>query len=247
MIENKVKFPCGDLSLEGVTAVPESKGPFPGVVVCHPHSLYGGEMNNNVVVPICLALAQASVASLRFNFRGVGASQGKFADGIGEKEDVAAAISYLSSLEAIDKDKIGLCGYSFGGAVSLEVAPADERVQALALVSPEISTYVPLKQYNKPKLIICGAADQFVSIIALQRLAQELPPPNDFELVSGADHFWAGYEDKVAARIAAFFVDKLKLPAKIEHIEPTEQSVSSPYVPPDDAGGMEPAADGQVH
>jgi hypothetical protein len=171
-------------------------------------------MNNNVVVPICLTLGQASIASLRFNFRGVGASQGKFGDGIGEKEDVVSAISYLSTLEAVDKDKIGLCGYSFGGAVSLEVAPADERVKALALISPVISTYVQLKQYTKPKLIVCGGADQFVSIISLQRLAEELPPPNDFELVAGADHFWGGYEDKVAARVSAFFVNALKLPVQ---------------------------------
>jgi alpha/beta superfamily hydrolase len=212
MIENRVKFPCGDLILEGVTTVPEGKGPFAGVVVCHPHPNYGGDMNNNVVVPLCLALTQASIASLRFNFRGVGASQGKFADGIGEREDVVAAISYLSTLEVVDKERIGLCGYSFGGAVSLEVAPADERVKALALVSPEVSTYVPLKQYTRPKLIVCGGADQFVSIIALQRLAEELPPPNDFELISGADHFWGGYEDKVAARIAAFFVNAFKSP-----------------------------------
>jgi alpha/beta superfamily hydrolase len=214
MIENRVKFPCGDLILEGMTVVPESKGPFPGVVVCHPHSLYGGEMNNNVVVPICQALAQASIASLRFNFRGVGASQGKFADGIGEREDVVAAISYLSTLEAVDKERIGLCGYSFGGAVSLEAAPADERVKSLALISPAVSTYVPLKQYTRPKLIVCGGADQFVSIISLQRLAEELPPPNDFELVSGADHFWGGYEDRVAARVTAFFANALKLPAQ---------------------------------
>ena len=214
MIESRVKFPCGDLILEGLSTVPESNGPFPGVVVCHPHPLYGGEMNNNVVIPICQALAQASIASLRFNFRGVGSSQGKFADGIGEREDIVAAISYLSTLETVDKERIGLCGYSFGGGVSLEVAPADERVKALALISPAISTYVPLKQYTKPKLIVCGGADQFVSIISLQRLAEELPPPNDFELVSGADHFWGGYEDKVAARIAAFFVNALNLPAQ---------------------------------
>jgi alpha/beta superfamily hydrolase len=212
MIENRVKFPCGDLILEGLTTVPESKGPFPGVVVCHPHPLYGGEMNNNVVIPICQALAQASIASLRFNFRGVGASQGKFAEGIGEREDIVAAISYLSTLEAVDKERIGLCGYSFGGAVSLEVAPADEMVKALALISPAVSTYVPLKQYTKPKLIVCGGADQFVSIISLQRLAEELPPPNDFELVSGADHFWGGYEDKVAARVATFFANAFKSP-----------------------------------
>jgi alpha/beta superfamily hydrolase len=212
MIENRMKFPCGDLILEGISTVPESKGPFPGVVVCHPDPQYGGQMNNNVLIPICQALAQASIASLRFNFRGVGASEGKFADGVGEKEDIVAAISYLSTLEAVDKERIGLCGYSFGGALSLELAPTDERVKALALISPTISTYVPMKQYTKPKLIVCGGADQFVSMISLQRLAEDLPPPNDFELVSGADHFWAGYEDRVAARIAAFFVNAFKAP-----------------------------------
>jgi len=214
MIETRVRFPCGDLILEGIVTLPEGNGPFPGVVVCHPSPHQGGEMNNNVVVPICLTLGQASIASLRFNFRGVGASQGTFGDGIREKEDVVAAISCLSKLEAVDKERIGLCGYSFGGAVSLEVAPADERVKALALISPVISTYVPLKQYTKPKLIVCGGADQFVSIISLQRLAEELPPPNDFELVAGADHFWGGYEDKVAARVSAFFVNALKLPVQ---------------------------------
>ena len=212
-METRVKFPSGDLKLEGVTTVPDGKGPFPGVVVCHPHPLYGGEMENNVVIPICRALGQASIASLRFNFRGVGASQGKFSDGIGERDDVVAAISYLSSLEAVDRESIGLCGYSFGGAVSLEVAPADGRVKALALISPSVSTYTPLKQYTRPKLVVCGGADQFVSIIALQRLAEELPPPNDFELFAGADHFWGGFEAKVAARVTAFFSNALKLPS----------------------------------
>jgi alpha/beta superfamily hydrolase len=212
MIETRIKFPCGDLILEGITTLPDGSGPFPAVVVCHPHPLYGGEMRNNVVVPVCMTLEQASIASLRFNFRGVGASQGKFADGAGEKEDAVAAISYLSSLEAVDKERIGLCGYSFGGAVSLEVAPNDTRVKALALISPDISTYLPLKQYTRPKLIVCGGADQFVSIIALQRLAEELPPPNDFELIAGADHFWGGFESRVAAKVAAFFANALRPP-----------------------------------
>jgi alpha/beta superfamily hydrolase len=86
MKQTRVSFASGELSLEGILAVPEGAGPFPVVIVCHPHPQYGGEMNNNVVVPICQALAQASIASLRFNFRGVGASQGIFADGIGEKK-----------------------------------------------------------------------------------------------------------------------------------------------------------------
>jgi hypothetical protein len=212
--ETRMRFPCGDLILEGIVTVPDGNGPFPGVVVCHPSPYRGGEMDNNIVVPVCLTLGQASIASLRFNFRGVGASEGKFAEGVGEKEDAVAAISYLSSLDAVDKNMIGLCGYSFGGAVALEVAPHDARVKALALISPDISTYAPLKQYARPKLIVCGGADQFVSIIALQRLAEEMPPPNDFELIAGADHFWSGFESRVAARVAAFFLNAFKTPSQ---------------------------------
>jgi len=212
MKETRVKFPSMDLTLEGITTVPDGNGPFPGVVVCHPHPLYGGEMDNNVVLPVCQALGQLSIVTLRFNFRGVGRSEGKFANGVGERDDVAAAISYLSSLETVEKERIGLCGYSFGGAVSLEVAPRDERVKALALISPDISTYAPMKQYTKPKLVICGGADQFVSIIALQRLAEEMPPPNDFELVAGADHFWNGFENRASARVATFFANAFKQP-----------------------------------
>jgi len=190
MRETRIKFPCGDLKLEGISNIPDGNGPFAGVVVCHPHPQSGGEMDNNVVIPICRALGQASIASLRFNFRGVGASQGKFSDGVGEKEDIIAAISYLSSLEAIEKERIGLCGYSFGGTVSLEVAPRDARVKALAMISPTVSSYAHLTQFDIPKLILCGGADQFVSIIALQRLAEELPPPNEYEFIAGAD-FWS--------------------------------------------------------
>ena len=230
MKETRIKFPCGDLTLEGISTIPEGNGPFPAVVVCHPHPDHGGEMNNNVIVPICKMLGQAEIASLRFNFRGVGASQGKHADGIGEKEDVAAALSYLLTLEAIDRDRTGLCGYSFGGGVALEVAPADERVKALALISPDIATYTPLRQYSRPKLILCGGSDQFVSILALQRLAEELPPPNDFEIVAGADHFWGGFELKVATRVAAFFLKNFQ-PPPVQESE--EQQPEIPQPPPE--------------
>ena len=214
MTETRVKLPSGNLTLEGITTMPEGNGLFPGVVICHPHPLYGGAMDNNVIVPVCRTLAKASIASLRFNLRGVGASEGKFANGVGEKQDVVAALNYISTLEAVDKNRIGLSGYSFGGALSLEIAPNDERVKALALISPAVESYAPLQHYAVPKLVICGGADQFVSIIALQRLAEELPPPNEYEFIAGADHFWTGYEDRVANRVAAFFTKAFNPPPK---------------------------------
>jgi alpha/beta superfamily hydrolase len=216
MIENRVRFPCSELSLEGILGIPEGEGPFASVIVCHPHPTMGGDMNNSVVIPICQALGRESIASLRFNFRGVGRSQGAFADGVGEQDDIRAAINYLSTLETIDKERIGLCGYSFGGAVALLAAPSDPRVKALALISPAVTPYFPLKQYLLPKLIICGGADQFVSMLSIQRLADadELPPPKECELIAGADHFWTGYEGKVASKVTNFFAKAFNPPTQ---------------------------------
>ena len=117
-----VDFPCGDITLEGEWHLPQGKGPFPAVVVCHPHSLYGGNMSNNVVVAICQSLLQNSVAAFRFNFRGVGKSDGTFGGGTAEQQDVSAALDFASSTPNIDPVRIGLAGYSFGGSVALPVA-----------------------------------------------------------------------------------------------------------------------------
>ncbi len=99
MKQTRVSFVSGGLVLEGMLAVPEGTGPFPAVIVCHPHPLYGGSMDNNVVNSISETLVQASLVSLKFNFRGVGGSQGEFGQGIGEQEYVEAAISFLSTVK----------------------------------------------------------------------------------------------------------------------------------------------------
>jgi len=210
MTETRVTFPCGDLSLEGVWSVPEGKGPFAAVVVCHPHPLRGGTMDNNVVIAVCRAVSQTSIASLRFNFRGVGRSQGVHADGVGEQDDVAAALSFLSSMETVDQDRIGLCGYSFGAGIAIEVAARNEQVKALALVSPILSHPSPIESYVKPKLLLWGSQDLALPAADLKSFTEELPELKQYEVIPGADHSWWGYEDKVAPRVAAFFADNLK-------------------------------------
>jgi len=212
MTENRVTFFCGALSLEGMSIVPKGEGPFAGVVVCHPHPLHGGMMDNNIVVAVCQALSHASIASLRFNFRGVGRSQGVHDNGIGEQDDVAAALSFLSSTEGVDRDRLGLCGYSFGAGVALDVATKNEMVKALALVSPILSPASPLEGYVKPKLLLWGSEDLALPAVDLKSFADELPEPKQYKVISGADHLWWGYEDKVGARVAAFFTDALNPP-----------------------------------
>jgi hypothetical protein len=214
-MERHVTFACGQLKLEGVLTLPDGGGPFPGVVVCHPHPLYGGSMDNNVVYAICHELDGRTMASFRFNFRGVGRSQGDYSDGIGEKDDIIAAFDYLTSVKGVDPDRMGLAGYSFGAGVCLFVAPKDQRVQALALVSPIPNPigFDQIKRYTKPRLFVCGTADMYAAPEGLVPLVEALPEPKGLEVVSGADHFWMGHERTMASKVGAFLADALKPPS----------------------------------
>ena len=91
----EIPGPAG--TLEGFLHLPEGDGPFPGVVVCHPHPQMGGDMNNNVVMGVCYSLFIAGIASLRFNFRGAGRSQGVYDEGRGEMDDALAALEFAAS------------------------------------------------------------------------------------------------------------------------------------------------------
>ncbi len=202
------RFPCGDITLEGELHLPQGRGPFPSVVVCHPHSLYGGNMVNNIVIAVCQALPRHSVAAFRFNFRGVGNSGGAFGGGIAEQEDVKAALDFILSGTDIDSERIGLAGYSFGASVALPVALQDKRVGLLALVSPALSDsgWEKLTGYNKPKFLIVGDADSVVPLDRFQQHIKGIADPKQYQVVSGADHFWWGYEEEVAQEVTRFFV-----------------------------------------
>ena len=114
MSKRRVSFQSGSFSLEGVLSVPVGPDPAPAVLVCHPHPLYGGSMSNNVVNAVFDTLVEARFAALKFNFRGVGESQGSFTHGLGEGQDVVAALHLLHSLPEVDSLRIGLIGYSAG-------------------------------------------------------------------------------------------------------------------------------------
>ncbi|RLJ02607.1 MAG: alpha/beta hydrolase, partial [Candidatus Aenigmatarchaeota archaeon] len=112
MKEEKVFFQAGDVKIEGMLYnAPGEKG----AVVTHPHPLYGGDMHNNVVETVVQAYREKGYATLRFNFRGVGRSTGSYDEGIGEQEDVRAALAYLTGT---GKTSIDLAGYSFGAWVN---------------------------------------------------------------------------------------------------------------------------------
>jgi len=211
MKKTRVSFPSGRLVLEGILAIPERAGRFPAVIVCHPHPLYGGSMDNNVVYSLSETLTQASFVSFKFNFRGVGGSQGEFGQGIGEQEDVKAAIAFISTVKEVDSKRIGLAGYSAGAGFAVPVGFKDDRIRALAAISPPLPMFDFnfLKSCPKPKLLISGSRDDLIPTDQFLEFCQNLPEPKECESIEGADHFWWGYESRLAAKVAAFFTTVL--------------------------------------
>lgn len=207
----EVNIPGQGLTLEGILYVPEGNGSFPGVVVCHPHSRYGGSMENNVVNSLCEGLAQKSIAALKFNFRGVGNSQGSPGDGQGEKSDVISAVSYLSESELIDKSRIGLVGYSAGSAWGISACCDDARVKVLAAVSPPLPMFdfSCLQNCLKPKYFITGNDDNLIPVDPFLKFCQELPEPRQCVIIDGADHFWSDYAPLLTDNITDFFLKTL--------------------------------------
>ena len=213
MKEIEVTFPSAQLLLEGILALPEGHGPFPAVIVCHPHPLGGGSMDNNVVNSLCAALVRASLASFKFNFRGVGRSQGIHSHGVGEPKDVMAAVSYVSDLSEIDSGRIGLVGYSAGAGYATPVGVDDERVKALALVSLPLDMidFTVLKDCLKPKFLISGGRDNIINARQFLKFCQELAEPKEYDCIEMADHFWWGYEEALGEKVAAFFTRALSV------------------------------------
>ena len=170
-------------------------------------------MDNNVVYSLCGALGRSSIISLRFNFRGVGGSQGKFSQGVGEQEDVSAAISFVTGLPEANSEQIGLFGYSAGAGFAFPVGVRDARVKALAAVSPPLSMFdfESLKDCLKPKLLVSGSSDEFTPHSQFLQFCRDIPEPRDCISIEGADHFWRGYEEELVNKVASFFADALKV------------------------------------
>jgi alpha/beta superfamily hydrolase len=168
-------------------------------------------MDNNVIMAIGSALVERSIIAFMFNFRGAGGSQGSYGGGKAEQEDAAAAISWVVTQPEVDGNRVGLSGYSFGAAVALPVACTDDRVRALALISmpPGAEQISQLKNCAKPKLLICGTNDIVLPLEQAQLMSREAAEPKQFELISGADHIWWGYESALAEKVAGFFKQML--------------------------------------
>ena len=169
-------------------------------VVCHPHPLYGGTLHNKVVFHAMKALNHFGFPVLRFNFRGTGLSEGEHANGIGEVEDVRAALDWLEREFTLP---VIFAGFSFGAAVGLRAAYSDDRVRALiALGLPAVPVadrkddrvydFEFLRACTKPKLFVSGSRDQFAPPGKLEALVNTFADPKKLVRIEAGDHFFEG-------------------------------------------------------
>ena len=207
MKEEKVFFPSGGIQLEGLLSIHEALSVKGDVVLCHPHPQYGGDMHNRVITTALETAHQEGFSTLRFNFRGVGDSGGSYSEGIGEMEDVGAAIEFLYSKQKDSRLPLILLGYSFGACTGIPVAIKDERVKRVVAISPplEIYDFNFMKGCKKNKLIVVGDKDEWCPILRLEDWYQQLDEPKSLTLVEGADHFYSYQANLLVQPLREFF------------------------------------------
>jgi len=188
--------------LEGILMSPK-EAPVAAAVVCHAHPLHGGMMHFKAVFRAAKALQSTGLAVLRFNFRGVGRSEGAHDDGIGEQEDAGAALSLMQ--QRFPTLPLVLGGFSFGSVVALRVAARDGRVRAVFALGFPLGSEgdaATLEAPRQPRLFVQGEQDQFGPSEALRALVEALPPPREVVIVPGANHFFDGQLDALQGAIA---------------------------------------------
>lgn len=203
MNETQVTFRSGGLTLEGLLANPG--GEAPAAVVCHPHPMYGGSMDNNVVEAILSVLWQLGFATIRFNFRGVGESEGEHDRGPGEVDDAIAAMEFIRSQAGVRKSGTVMAGYSFGAMVALSAGyERAEVAQIVAVALPIAMADSPGRaEASKPVLLVSGDRDDYSPVAGLRDLKERIGKFARLELIAGADHFFGGFESELARAITA--------------------------------------------
>ncbi len=199
-MESRITFHSQNYLIEGLFNV---GGKSKGVVVTHPHPMYGGNMYNPVVETIVKAYRQKGYATLRFNFRGVDQSEGQFDNGVGEQDDVKSALKFLS---ASGTSQIDLVGYSFGAWVNAHLTSDDLPPQSMVMVSPPLGfiDFPASHGLDSLRLVITGSRDEIAPASAIKKMLPQWNQKAYIEIIQEADHFYGGYLDKLEAVLSRF-------------------------------------------
>ncbi|MBI3185292.1 MAG: alpha/beta hydrolase [Myxococcales bacterium] len=192
-----VDLPAPHGRLEGLLWKVES--PRAAAVVCHPHPLYGGTMHNHVTYRLAQALRQAGVSALRFNFRGVGRSSGVHDHGMGEVDDAASALEWLS--REVPGVPLFAAGFSFGARVALELALREARIERLlaAGLAVDLFDFGFLRRLDKPVAFIQGDRDEYGALPKVEALVASLAGSKRLFVVADCDHLATGRQEEFLA------------------------------------------------
>lgn len=174
-------------------------------VVCHPHPLHGGTLHNKVVHTLARTFGRLGACALRFNFRGVGASAGSYADGEGEVDDALAAVEWMQA--KWPECALYLAGFSFGGNVAARAAARVECAGLVTVAPPVMRLPARFERPACPWLVVQGDDDEIVAAEALSRWVTELDEPPDVEIVAGAGHFFHGRLAELGSLVDGYFAN----------------------------------------
>ena len=192
---------------------PGEDRPRAAVVFAHPHPQHGGTMHTKAVYQSAKGLTRIGCVVLRFNFRGVGASEGSFDAGPGELRDFTAALDYMSA--NYPGVPLWAAGFSFGSWAALEVGAVDDRVSVLIGIAPPVVTSVSGMEYTfpntlestKPKFFVQGEADEVCPLEGLWGFYGKLHEPKELVVIDGADHLFDGQTQEVGEALADLLED----------------------------------------
>ena len=212
-IERQVRFPAAGrpaVMLEGTLALPGVPAPengYPVAVLCHPQPA-GSSMDDPLLRRLAAELAAAGLIVLRFNFRGVGVSEGEQTDGRLEPLDIAGAIEFARAQSGANPQKLCLIGHAFGAYVALAYATHDPRVKTVVAISPPVFRLAPdLGRFERPRLFLTGEYDEVSPRHKLEPWIAALPGARNLRIISGARHLMRGYET-VAAGVVVHYIER---------------------------------------
>jgi alpha/beta superfamily hydrolase len=200
MTEEKIKFLSQGILIEGLLCMQEGQK---GVVVTHPHSLYGGTMYNQVVETLVEVYQEKSFSTLRFNFRGVEGSEGSYDEGKGEQEDVRSALEYMNKR---GKREVDLAGYSFGAWVNAKLNDTHSLCNRIVMISPPVAFLdFSFLSYNpKIQLVVAGGRDDIAPADKITNVINTWNPKAHLDVIEGADHFYTGEISSLKSILSRF-------------------------------------------
>ena len=191
--------------LEGVLHLPEHIEQAPVILLCHPQPA-SSDMQDPLIVALAKRLAQEGMVALRFNFRGVGKSQGQQSDGRMEPLDLAGALDVALNQSGINPAKVCVIGHGFGAYVAFLYAPFDYRIRTIVAISLPLfraASGFP-RPFERPKLFVTAEFDEICPLYKLEPFVDQQTGPKGIKVIVGARHLMRGYEEATVNTIVKY-------------------------------------------